>query len=195
MLTSQPKPTTAKSALSAARPTAAIAGRSGIHGLGTRVHRVCVRAVISGGDKKKTVVETSKELNGSAVESGGWVDVRAVITIRKKMKERMIDKIEDQWEYVVNGMGQGICLHLISDQIDPDRRMPRCARYLDTRQIAAERLCLAAISSIRVNFTVKLFSAHIIPSDLRRPLLFDRVLAQELSPSSLNSDNSAAVLP
>ncbi|PSS26944.1 Lipoxygenase [Actinidia chinensis var. chinensis] len=119
MLTSQPKPTTAKSALSAARPTASIAGRARVPGFGTRVNRVCVRAVISEGDKKKTMVETSKELNESAVESGGWVDVRAVITIRKKMKENLNEKIEDQWEYVVNGMGQGICLQLISDQIDP----------------------------------------------------------------------------
>ena len=119
MLTSQPKTTTAKSALSAVRPTVAIAGRVRVPGFGSRVYRVCVRAVISGGDKKKTMVETSKELNGSAVESGGWFDVRAVITIRKKMKENLNEKIEDQWEYVVNGMGQGICLHLISDQIDP----------------------------------------------------------------------------
>ncbi|GFY88155.1 PLAT/LH2 domain-containing lipoxygenase family protein [Actinidia rufa] len=100
-------------------PTAAIAGRARVPGFGTRVNRVCVRAVISEGDKKKTMVETSKELNESAVESGGWVDVRAVITIRKKMKENLNEKIEDQWEYVVNGMGQGICLQLISDQIDP----------------------------------------------------------------------------
>jgi lipoxygenase len=45
--------------------------------------------------------------------------VRAVITIRKKIKEKINEKIEDQWEYFVNGIGKGILIQLVSEEIDP----------------------------------------------------------------------------
>lgn len=51
--------------------------------------------------------------------SSGGIDVRATIKIRKKMKEKLTEKIEDQWEYFVNGIGQGISICLISEEIDP----------------------------------------------------------------------------
>lgn len=78
-----------------------------------------MRAVISSGDSKAGV-ETAKKIveedNGSL---GSSRNVRAVITIRKKMKERLTDKIEDQWESIVNGIGRGISIQLISEDIDP----------------------------------------------------------------------------
>nr|GMC62190.1 lipoxygenase 6, chloroplastic [Ipomoea batatas] len=43
-------------------------------------------------------------------------DVRAVITVRKKTRERLLDKIEDQWVSFINGIGRGILitnLHLL----------------------------------------------------------------------------------
>ncbi|KAL0385385.1 UNVERIFIED_CONTAM: Lipoxygenase 6, chloroplastic [Sesamum radiatum] len=82
-----------------------------------------IRAVISSGDSK-TGVETAEkgvESNGSLVSSSGSgsISVRAVITIRKKMKERLSEKIEDQWESFINGIGRGILIQLISEDIDP----------------------------------------------------------------------------
>ncbi|RYR17023.1 hypothetical protein Ahy_B03g061831 isoform C [Arachis hypogaea] len=67
-------------------------------------------------------LETSKDSNGSVVSSGRsdeGIEVKAVMTIRKKIKENLTDKLEDQWEYFINGVGQGIQIQLISDQIDP----------------------------------------------------------------------------
>ncbi|XP_059657729.1 lipoxygenase 6, chloroplastic-like [Cornus florida] len=98
-----------------------------IPGFRSRVirNRGSVRAVISSGDNKTVesanVVETSKDNKGSLVSSSTTrgIDVRAVITIRKKMKEKLTDKIEDQWESFINGIGQGILLQLISEEIDP----------------------------------------------------------------------------
>nr|GMD29556.1 lipoxygenase 6, chloroplastic [Ipomoea batatas] len=43
-------------------------------------------------------------------------DVKAVITIRKKIRDRLVDKIEDQWVSFINGIGRGILitdLHLL----------------------------------------------------------------------------------
>lgn len=66
----------------------------------------------------------AKDVNGSLLVSSssskeGLVDVKAVITIRKKLKEKLTEKIEDQWELFVNGIGQGIMIQLISEDIDP----------------------------------------------------------------------------
>lgn len=131
MLTAQ-HTLTGKPDLSAAtRRTAAIGGATHVPGFRSRVKgsRGYVRAVISGGDNKTQETATAavekvspKGYNGSLFSSSpnsGWIDVRAVITIRKKMKEKINEKIEDLLEGFVNGIGQGILLQLISEEIDP----------------------------------------------------------------------------
>ena len=80
-----------------------------------------IRAVISSEDKAAKAVE-SKDVNAlssSSSSSVKGIDVRAVITIRKNMKEKLSDKIEDQWESFRNGIGQGISIQLVSEEIDP----------------------------------------------------------------------------
>ena len=78
-----------------------------------------IRAVISSEDSKTAakVMETSKGSDGSLSALGR--EVKAVITIRKKMKEKLVDKVEDQWESFINGIGRGIFIQLISEDIDP----------------------------------------------------------------------------
>jgi lipoxygenase len=82
-----------------------------------------IRAVISSGDKTleaASPLESKEESNnGSLVSSRGGIEVRAVVTVRKKMKEKITEKMEDQWEFFVNGFGQGIIIQLISQEIDP----------------------------------------------------------------------------
>ncbi|MCI25249.1 lipoxygenase 6 choloroplastic-like, partial [Trifolium medium] len=88
---------------------------------------VQVHAVISGGDSKTaTSPLDSKENNGLVVQRGSGssggsnngevLEVKAVVTIRKKMKSNIV---EDQLEYFINGAGQGIQIQLVSEQIDP----------------------------------------------------------------------------
>ncbi|XP_018851007.2 lipoxygenase 6, chloroplastic [Juglans regia] len=89
---------------------------------GSRVNRNgLIRAVISSGDKTLEAASTleGKESNGSLLSSGGGIEVRAVVTVRKKMKETITEKVEDKWEFFVNGFGQGIVIQLISAEIDP----------------------------------------------------------------------------
>lgn len=92
-----------------------------------------VRAVISSEEDSKTaagVLETSKGSNGflgSSRNSG--MELRAVVTIRKKMKEKLVDKVEDQWVSLINGIGRGILIQLISEDIDPGQFLS-CWIYL-----------------------------------------------------------------
>nr|GME09061.1 lipoxygenase 6, chloroplastic [Ipomoea batatas] len=88
------------------------------------LRRPIIQAVVRSGDSKATVEEAAgtKGLEGSSkglMDSGKSIDVRAVITIRKKMRERLVDKIEDQWISFINGIGRGILIQLISEDIDP----------------------------------------------------------------------------
>ncbi|XP_044489221.1 lipoxygenase 6, chloroplastic [Mangifera indica] len=87
-----------------------------------------IQAVVNSDQNKATeTAEKSverKDVNGSFLvsrpsEKEGMVNVKAVLTVRKKMKEKLVDKIEDQWEYFINGIGQGIMIQLISEEIDP----------------------------------------------------------------------------
>jgi len=72
--------------------------------------------------EKKAAVE-----GGSGVDEG--IKVRAVVTIKKKMKEKIGDKLGDQWEYLVNGVGQGIQIQLISHDIDPGYLLSHVSSY------------------------------------------------------------------
>ncbi|XVF85210.1 hypothetical protein PTKIN_Ptkin17bG0099700 [Pterospermum kingtungense] len=63
--------------------------------------------------KKSSVLE-QKDVDGSLVSGSSVREVRAVVTIRKKIKE----KVENQWELFMNGIGRGILIQLISEQID-----------------------------------------------------------------------------
>ncbi|XP_004310200.1 PREDICTED: lipoxygenase 6, chloroplastic [Fragaria vesca subsp. vesca] len=96
-----------------------------VPGFGSRPNGLgSVRAVISGGDKATVEEEAStsslqsKEISGGSASSSP-IQVKAVVTIRKKMKEKVTEKIEDQWEFFINGIGQGIMIQLVSEEIDP----------------------------------------------------------------------------
>jgi len=89
---------------------------------------VQVQATVGGGDQSQTMTTTSldskemREKKGPMEPSSGvdeGLKVRAVVTIKKKMKEKIGEKLGDQWEYLVNGVGQGIKIQLISHDIDP----------------------------------------------------------------------------
>ncbi|KAL0421537.1 UNVERIFIED_CONTAM: Lipoxygenase 6, chloroplastic [Sesamum latifolium] len=126
MLTAQPKPTSLRrpEAISGFGKHQRLNGKAAsFSGFRPSRRAAVIRAVISSGDSK-TGVETAEkgvESNGSLVSSSGSgsISVRAVITIRKKMKERLSEKIEDQWESFINGIGRGILIQLISEDIDP----------------------------------------------------------------------------
>ncbi|KAF5189929.1 Lipoxygenase 6 protein [Thalictrum thalictroides] len=78
-----------------------------------------IRAVISSGDQ---IVETKTspiDKNNGALTSKG-TDVKVVLTIRKKMKEKLYEKIDYMWESFINGIGQGILIQLVSEDIDPE---------------------------------------------------------------------------
>ncbi|XP_068332822.1 lipoxygenase 6, chloroplastic-like [Pyrus communis] len=93
------------------------------HVPGSRVNgQGSVRAAISGGDKVTVTAATqlqSKGVDKLSSSGGGEIQVKAVVTIRKKMKEKITEKIEDQWEFFINGIGQGILIQLVSEQVDP----------------------------------------------------------------------------
>ncbi|KAK8310339.1 hypothetical protein V6Z12_D02G180800 [Gossypium hirsutum] len=105
--------------------------------------RPLVRAVISD-DKAVESAKTSpldqKHSNGSSDSSSK--QVKAVVTIKKKMKENITEKIENQWEMLMNGIGRGILIQLISEEIDPDFTLPsdfgRPGAVLITNQHAKE---------------------------------------------------------
>ncbi|PIN26116.1 Linoleate 13S-lipoxygenase [Handroanthus impetiginosus] len=127
MLTAQPKPTCLRppEILSGAGKHQKLAGKPAtLSGFRPSARRSVIRAVISSGDSKAGVetaadksVGTDKSLPSSS--SSGSINVRAVVTVRKKMKEKLTEKIEDQWESFINGIGRGILIQLVSEDIDP----------------------------------------------------------------------------
>ncbi|CAN0929256.1 Lipoxygenase 6, chloroplastic [Linum grandiflorum] len=50
----------------------------------------------------------------------GMIGVKAVITIRRDMRGNVLEKIGDRWEHLVNGLGHGISLQLVSQELDPE---------------------------------------------------------------------------
>ncbi|MBA0682470.1 hypothetical protein Goari_024187 [Gossypium aridum] len=123
MLAFKPKPSSLRSTFSgtALRPPPRLYGVPVLLSFSrTTRSRPLVRAVISD-DKAVESAKTSpldqKHSNGSSDSSSK--QVKAVVTIKKKMKENITEKIENQWEMLMNGIGRGILIQLISEEIDP----------------------------------------------------------------------------
>ncbi|KAK8655556.1 hypothetical protein V6N13_108130 [Hibiscus sabdariffa] len=95
--------------------------------------RPLVRAVISDDktvESPKTSSLDQKDSNGSVISGSSVREVRAVVTIRKKMKENITEKIENRWEMLMNGIGRGILIRLISEEIDP---VTKSGKSVETR--------------------------------------------------------------
>ncbi|RWW49515.1 hypothetical protein BHE74_00044309 [Ensete ventricosum] len=82
-----------------------------------------VRAVISSEDKSIGTLPLQPATVGGALTAaplpGDSIDVRVVLTVRNRIKDKLVSKIQDQLEYFVNGIGQGITVQLVSEEIDP----------------------------------------------------------------------------
>ncbi|KAJ0242915.1 Lipoxygenase 6 [Hirschfeldia incana] len=89
-----------------------------------------VRAVISR-EEKSVDQEDGKNTNGSLVSSTpafpwqrskytGTKTVIAVVKIRKKMREKLTERVEHQLELLMKAIGQGILIQLVSEEIDPE---------------------------------------------------------------------------
>lgn len=81
--------------------------------------RIClVQAVIS--DKTSSSSGATVSTTVTPSENGAMVNVRAVVLIRKKLKEDIKSTIYRRWESLLDGMtGQNILLELVSTDVDP----------------------------------------------------------------------------
>nr|XP_010930109.1 lipoxygenase 6, chloroplastic isoform X1 [Elaeis guineensis]XP_010930110.1 lipoxygenase 6, chloroplastic isoform X1 [Elaeis guineensis] len=92
------------------------------HQVELRRRRPTVQAVLSRDGKSVSPLPSQSVAPGgpqrppSPAEA---IDVRVVLTVRNKLKEKLVDKIENRWEYFINGIGQGIVVQLVSEEIDP----------------------------------------------------------------------------
>lgn len=71
---------------------------------------------------------TMPKLNPPAEKEAGMegVEVRVVLTVRNKTKKRLLEGIEDGWEYFINGIGKGITVQLVGEEIDPGEHIFFC---------------------------------------------------------------------
>uniref|UniRef100_A0A1D1XVX7 Lipoxygenase 6, choloroplastic n=1 Tax=Anthurium amnicola TaxID=1678845 RepID=A0A1D1XVX7_9ARAE len=86
-----------------------------------------VRAVISSDDKSVGTAPSQVKLGSEGPSApvpplGQSIDVRAVVTIRKKMKEKLKERFDEQWDSFIHGIGHGITIQLVSEEIDPETK-------------------------------------------------------------------------
>ncbi|CAA7405161.1 unnamed protein product [Spirodela intermedia] len=83
-----------------------------------------VVAVI-GNDEKSVGTVPSRQTVGSrrqpelASPPRQTIEVRAVVTIRKKMKKNINERVVEHWDSFVHGIGRGILIQLVSEEVDP----------------------------------------------------------------------------
>ncbi|ERN13790.1 lipoxygenase 6, chloroplastic [Amborella trichopoda] len=106
-----------------------------------------IRAVISQDKPSEPVTSLPNQATG--------IDVKAVITIRKKIKEKLTEKIEDQFESFLNGIGRGIVLQLVSNEIDPTTKSGKRSRESAARGWLPRPLDHPYIVEYAADFTVE----------------------------------------
>ncbi|OAY69845.1 Lipoxygenase 6, chloroplastic [Ananas comosus] len=94
-----------------------------------------VRAVISGDDRSSAAApaagDRERRRPPAAAPGEEGIAVRAVVTVRKKEKERLAEKAEGRWEHFINAIGQGIVLQIVGDELDPAPRGQGWAHVLN----------------------------------------------------------------
>lgn len=86
--------------------------------------RPTVRAVLSRDGKSASPLPSQSAAPGGPRKPSSpaeAIDVRVVLTVRNKLNEKLVEKIEDRWEYFINGIGQGIVVQLVSEEMDPGK--------------------------------------------------------------------------
>ncbi|CAL1354896.1 unnamed protein product [Linum trigynum] len=95
-----------------------------------------IRAAISRAEDSDSFSSTTLLVKGapplaSTDDHGNrQVSVKAVVTVRKKMKENVLERIGNQLEHFLNGLGHGISIQLISEEIDPETNS---GKYAESR--------------------------------------------------------------
>ncbi|XP_065044825.1 lipoxygenase 6, chloroplastic-like [Musa acuminata AAA Group] len=124
-----------------------------------------VRAVISSDDKSVGTLPSQPAAVGVALRAaappGDSIDVRVVLTVRNRIKEKLVSKIGDQLEYFVNGIGQGIAVQLVSEEIDPDSESGKRSAEVAVRGFLPRSSNHPSLVEYAANFTV--------PSGFGRP--------------------------
>ncbi|XP_057542200.1 lipoxygenase 6, chloroplastic-like isoform X2 [Amaranthus tricolor] len=119
-----------------------------------------VRALISSGDRTVESGAPSamevKDGNGSNLlgSSGSDTQVKAIVSIKKKIRQRLFDKVEDQWFNFCNSVGQGIFIQLISEETDPDTNSGRSVEAYVTGWPPSSSSGESHIDEYIANFTV-----------------------------------------
>lgn len=104
------------------RPPGVGVRRDRVMGRRGKAKECLIKAVTSSRDKTveaESVPFSDADSSSAAASSSGKIELRAVLTVRKKMRQRLVDKMEDQLESFMNGIGQGIKLQLVSEEVDP----------------------------------------------------------------------------
>ncbi|KAJ1686166.1 hypothetical protein LUZ63_017556 [Rhynchospora breviuscula] len=124
--------------------------------------RAMVRTVVAkkAGAVKSTAVKPSPPAENKETGKEG-IEVRVVLTVKNKIKKRLLDKIEDSWEYFVNGIGKGITVQLVSEEIDPDTKVGKRSLVEPVRGWLPKPSDHPYIVDYAANLTV--------PSDFGRP--------------------------
>uniref|UniRef100_A0A0C9S685 Lipoxygenase n=1 Tax=Wollemia nobilis TaxID=56998 RepID=A0A0C9S685_9CONI len=81
---------------------------------GRKVNYPVLRALLS--DKRAPAVGVV------APEKPVQFDVRAVVTVRRKRKERLRESFERHWDSLVDGIGRNVVMQLVSENIDPETK-------------------------------------------------------------------------
>ncbi|WOL14345.1 lipoxygenase 6, chloroplastic [Canna indica] len=118
-----------------------------------------VRAVLRSDDKSVSMLPQQLAASDGALKPavprpGDPVDVRVVLTVRNRIRQKLVDKIENQWEYFVNGVGQGITVQLVSEEIDPDTKSGKRSAEVSVRGFLPRSPSHPSLVEYAANLTV-----------------------------------------
>ncbi|XP_020110641.1 lipoxygenase 6, chloroplastic [Ananas comosus] len=125
-----------------------------------------VRAVIGSEDRSSAAAapaagERERRRPPAVAPGEEGIAVRAVVTVRKKEKERLAEKAEGRWEHFINAIGQGIVLQIVGDELDPDTKSGKRSAEAAVRGWLPKPSNHPSIVEYAANFTV--------PSNFSRP--------------------------
>uniref|UniRef100_A0A0D6QUV2 Lipoxygenase n=1 Tax=Araucaria cunninghamii TaxID=56994 RepID=A0A0D6QUV2_ARACU len=123
---------------------------SGGEQFGRKVNYPVLRALLS--DKRAPAVSVV------APEKPVQFDVQAVVTVRRKRKERLRESLERHWDSLIDGIGRNVVMQLVSESIDPETKSGKRSKkaalkgWLYKSAIPAEKIEYSADFAISSDF-------------------------------------------